>query len=314
MSKFLSIVTKLIGTGVSVAVITAILTSFITMPIWESMFVEDSHTINEQTIEADPNVYLDTMVKLQDGIIVPEMQTPEEYLQEKEEEALKAQEPVPEYIEYIVKIKDKSFADIAKKVYGDPSLADHIQNNNPKRKVFAGNVLKMYPTETIDVWALQETITSLPDGNDPHTGTPSPDVGNNQNVEAMSIENAIAYIKNAQTDVDTSRFKFYANARVTGYDPHCKHCCGKTNGLTGSGRPAEFGISVGASYDLPKGTLIYAEGYGFYRVDDRGAKKKSDIMIDIACPSHEVCRFMTGRANLYIVDEADWAGYPSEST
>lgn len=76
---------------------------------------------------------------------------------------------------------------------------------------------------------------------------------------------------------------------VTAYNPYCKHCCGKTDAITASGRIAEDGKSV-AMADLPFGTIIYVEDYGYFRVDDRGPKKNViDIAVCDKSGSHDGC-------------------------
>ena len=57
--------------------------------------------------------------------------------------------------------------------------------------------------------------------------------------------------------------------RITGYDA-CKKCCGKTDGITASGKKAKPGY-VACNW-LPFGTRVNIEGMGTYLVQDRGAK------------------------------------------
>lgn len=100
-------------------------------------------------------------------------------------------------------------------------------------------------------------------------------------------------MKNYTDEVDTSNFQYYGDFRITGYSPYCAHCCGgSTSGLTASGNNAVCGYTVSCTKDIPFGTTLYIEGYGFYVVEDRGVPYKD--LIDIACPTHEDCYPITG--------------------
>lgn len=102
--------------------------------------------------------------------------------------------------------------------------------------------------------------------------------------------------KNYTGEVDTSTFEYVGKHVITGYDPHCTHCCSGT-GLMASGNYAINGYSIAASY--PLGTTLYIEGYGFYMVEDRGVSGKH---IDIAAPSHQDCYALTSNSvAVYIV-------------
>ena len=117
----------------------------------------------------------------------------------------------------------------------------------------------------------------------------------------MGFDEAVALLKDGSS-LDKTGMTYMGNWRITGYDPHCDHCCGKHNGITASGRQAEFGVTCGIN-NLPLGTKIYIEGYGVYRVDDRGGMSKNHV--DIACPSHDVCYQMTGYADVYVISYPD---------
>lgn len=100
-------------------------------------------------------------------------------------------------------------------------------------------------------------------------------------------------MKNYTGEVDTSNFQYYDNFRITGYSPYCAHCCGgSTSGLTASGNNAVCGYTVSCTKNIPFGTTLYIEGYGFYVVEDRGVPYVD--LIDIACPTHEDCYPITG--------------------
>lgn len=102
-----------------------------------------------------------------------------------------------------------------------------------------------------------------------------------------------------ESTVDTSTvvpvsgtMEYLANFKITGYDPWCKHCCSKTDGITASGVEAVVGRTV-ACNKIPMGTQIYIEGYGYYTVEDTGGMKGN--VIDIACNSHSECYDITNK-------------------
>ena len=84
---------------------------------------------------------------------------------------------------------------------------------------------------------------------------------------------------------------------ITGYDT-CARCCGKSDGITASGRRATVGRTVAMS-GLPFGTRIYIEGIGYRVVEDRGV---SGGRVDVLCSNHSECYAITGRYKVYIVE------------
>ena len=102
---------------------------------------------------------------------------------------------------------------------------------------------------------------------------------------------------------DTSQQSAYGNMeylgcyRITGYCPYCFHCCGKTDGVTASGKNAVIGETV-AMAGMPFGTRVYISGMGFYTVHDRGVGYG---VVDIACSSDAACYSVTGYRDVYIV-------------
>lgn len=74
--------------------------------------------------------------------------------------------------------------------------------------------------------------------------------------------------------------QLYGNCRITFYCP-CSQCCGKSDGITASGAPAQSNHTVAA--DLPFGTQLLIDGEK-YVVEDRGV---SGMCIDIFVDSHE---------------------------
>ena len=63
----------------------------------------------------------------------------------------------------------------------------------------------------------------------------------------------------------------------------CSKCCGKSDGITASGKKAQEGITV-ASNSLPLGTKISIDGH-IYTVQDRGGMASN--VIDIFVSSHQ---------------------------
>ena len=73
--------------------------------------------------------------------------------------------------------------------------------------------------------------------------------------------------------------------RVTAYCP-CEKCCGRfADGITASGVPA-VGRIIAAPPDIPFGTEIFIEGYGYAKVQDRGGAIKGK-RLDVLFPSHQ---------------------------
>lgn len=86
--------------------------------------------------------------------------------------------------------------------------------------------------------------------------------------------------------------------QIYGYDPHCKHCCGKTDGITASGAQATVGRTI-AMKGVRFGTRIYIAGLGIYTVEDRGVGKG---VVDVACEDHKACYAITGRYQVYLIN------------
>jgi 3D (Asp-Asp-Asp) domain-containing protein len=59
----------------------------------------------------------------------------------------------------------------------------------------------------------------------------------------------------------------------------------KSVGITASGKRARFGTIAADTARYPFGTIVYIEGYGWGRVEDRGSNIKGDRM-DLYFPTH----------------------------
>lgn len=89
--------------------------------------------------------------------------------------------------------------------------------------------------------------------------------------------------------------KLIGTYKITGYDPLCEHCCGKSDGITASGAMAVPGYTA-AMADVPFGTVLYIDGLGTVVVQDRGP---APGIIDIACVDHDACYAITGVYEVY---------------
>ena len=91
---------------------------------------------------------------------------------------------------------------------------------------------------------------------------------------------------------------------ATGYaplDPNAVEgmCYSGDPNITASGRRVQPGITIATGPNIPFGTWIWIEGYGWRRVDDRGSKIKED-KIDIAFHTRKEA-FEFGRRHVTVV-------------
>ena len=87
---------------------------------------------------------------------------------------------------------------------------------------------------------------------------------------------------------------------VTAYCP-CTLCCGKSDGITASGRPAVAGRTA-AMNGVPFGTVLKIEGVGVRVVEDRMSKRFDQGRLDIFMPSHkEALHFGRKRARVELL-------------
>lgn len=219
-------------------------------------------------------------------------------------EEVEEEEEIPEYFEYTVQPGD-SFWSIAKEAYGDGKYYLDVAAYNGlsvSNVIYSGMVLKI---ENKELTMSSEAVSySAPPGETEEVEKETAAVytyGESSFDGDLGMTEALALVKDG-SHLDTSNMTYMGNWRVTGYDPHCSHCCGKSNGITASGNPAEFGTTVGVN-NLPLGTMIYVDGYGIFRVDDRGGMSSNHV--DIAAPSHDVCYQLTGYADVYVISYPD---------
>lgn len=207
-----------------------------------------------------------------------------------DEETTVVEEEAP--VEYVVQYGD-CFWEIADMYYGDGAMYPVLMEANNKTSLHPGDVITIcdledYNVEEIVAAAQESVAVSTSYKSAPATSTGSSD---GTKPDWTTYKDSTPY--------DTTGMTYAGEFKITGYDPHCAHCCGKTNGITASGNQAVLGYSVGCN-NLPLGTIVYIEGYGIFRVDDRGGSSRN--LIDIACDSHDICYHMTGSANVYIVN------------
>lgn len=261
--------------------------------------------------KSDPAVEEEVLTKAtnqteESDVVVEETTTIEEEAPIEEEPVV--EETEPEYVEYTIQAGDSLWS-IAQDFYGSGKSYVALAAYNEMATsdyIHPGDVLKVQNADDVDLEAIAVEYSAAPKAETETsesvaTTVTSPVLGASSFDGDMAYDQAVALLKDGSS-LDTSNMEYLGNWRITGYDPHCAHCCGKTNGITASGNPAEFGTSAGCN-NLPLGTIIYIEGYGTYRIDDRGGMSKNHI--DIAAPSHDVCYQLTGYSNIYVVS------YPS---
>lgn len=86
----------------------------------------------------------------------------------------------------------------------------------------------------------------------------------------------------AQTKSNSNNSSYLGKYKLT-YYCSCSKCCGKSNGITASGKKAQEGITV-ASNSIPLGTKISIDGH-VYEVQDRGGMASN--VIDVFVSSHQ---------------------------
>ena len=243
---------------------------------------DPENVVIEETTNDDPEAAVQSMSYMAETATVEEIiEEPieEDIVEEVEDTAvdnIQTSSDIP-YTEYTIKSGD-SLYEIAIEMYGDGSLYPYIEQCNNlygnNRNLIPGHVLRIYPIG----YQISES-----------------EIEENGIAKEQSLRSE--YL-NIPTEVDYSNLTYFGQLNVTGYDPYCSHCCGKSDGITASGEYTEYYKTV-ACNALPFGTEIYVEGYGYFRVNDTGGSK---VGIDIACESHEACAVMTkANVDVYIV-------------
>lgn len=86
----------------------------------------------------------------------------------------------------------------------------------------------------------------------------------------------------AQTKSNNNNSSYLGKYKLT-YYCSCSKCCGKSDGITASGKKVQEGITV-ASNSIPLGTKISIDGH-IYEVQDRGGMASN--VIDVFVSSHQ---------------------------
>lgn len=116
----------------------------------------------------------------------------------------------------------------------------------------------------------------------------------------ITVPDSSSSMKNYTGEVDVSSYTYLGDYKITGYTPGCTHCCGNNKGIGASGVKMINGYSVATHKDIPFGTTLYIEGYGYYVVEDRGVGRG---VIDISAPTHDQCYDLTkSNVGVYIVE------------
>lgn len=91
---------------------------------------------------------------------------------------------------------------------------------------------------------------------------------------------------------------------VTAYCP-CRICCGKDDGITGTGRPARANRTIAVDPSvIPLGSQVYLEGLGAYVAEDVGGAikgRKIDLFMD---EHHQALQFGVKFTKVHLLQEA----------
>lgn len=117
-------------------------------------------------------------------------------------------------------------------------------------------------------------------------------------VDHVTEDNLEEVDREATSESDEIPKHLYSNCKITHYCP-CDTCCGKSDGITASGVPAQVGRTV-ACGGLPFGTKLLINGQR-YVVEDTGV---GEFEIDIFVGDHqEALNKGVYYADVYIIDE-----------
>lgn len=190
-------------------------------------------------------------------------------------DASKVQEP--EETIYTVQVGDSLWS-IAEKFYGDGYMYSYVRdtNNLSGNSILPGQelIIKTIDSDEDKREYLQESYVEIKSAEETKK-------------KSVSYSSSSSSAKNKNVP---ENMEYIGDYFITGYDPWCSHCCGKSNGITASGAKATVGRTIAMSKNFPFGTRIYIEGYGIYTVEDRGVGAG---VIDVAADSHEACYGLT---------------------
>lgn len=110
------------------------------------------------------------------------------------------------------------------------------------------------------------------------------DTKEKQKVVVSANKKTVKKANKKKTSKRKTKLKNIGTYKVTGYCG-CSSCCGKTDGITASGKRATAGRTIAAdTTDLPFGTKVVIDGHT-YTVEDRGGAIKGN-RIDVYFSSH----------------------------
>jgi len=95
----------------------------------------------------------------------------------------------------------------------------------------------------------------------------------------------------------------FLEVEVTAYCP-CHICCGKSDGITSSGKPAQVNRTIAIDPTvIPLGTRLYLEGIGIFVAEDTGGVIKGN-KIDLFMNDHQkALEFGVKTTKAYILQE-----------
>ncbi len=95
----------------------------------------------------------------------------------------------------------------------------------------------------------------------------------------------------------------FLDVEVTAYCP-CHICCGKCDGITSSGKPAQANRTIAIDPAvIPLGTMLYLEGIGVFVAEDTGGAIKGN-KIDLFMNDHQqALEFGVRTTKAYILQE-----------
>ncbi len=117
-------------------------------------------------------------------------------------------------------------------------------------------------------------------------------------IEKKTVETEPVVLEvETEPKTEDEAFIYIGDFKITGYDPKCAHCCGKSDGITASMTNATVGKTVAMNkadmrkYGIEYGDTIIIDGLGERTVEDTGC---GEGVIDVVCGSHSECYKITG--------------------